>query len=192
MKIIIILFACSFFGQVYSQNKSIDSIVMSFSNKYRTELIHKDSIFIDSVKSIINKKGCESLSSIYISHQYSNIVVYELTRNLLNTDTSCFQIILNNISYYDEDPNSIRYNDINSFPVAKAVYSENLILQRLAKYLMESSFLNNCEYIQNSKKEMLVHLKNILLSEEMDDEILKSKNNCRYNNIQRITADQNH
>ena len=145
----------------------LDSILNEYNRQYRTELESDDFTLLKELKNIgyNNKEYTEAIEKHLLSKKYSNPMMVELAKLLVNENEDNLKILARNLSLFKYDENSIRPYEDSNYPVLWALEnSKNKVL--FTEYLLNSEYLNDCKFLCSQEDFIIRILGRTLLIEE--------------------------
>jgi len=159
-----ISFFLLFLSNLYSQNSDIDKIINDYEQKYRIELNESDFKLIDSISNVIETEGCVYLNKLIETKSVSSAILDSIIKNLVNKEI-CFLEILENVDLFIFNPEATSPLDPINYPVYSLLVHNSKYDEVFIEYLVQSNYLNDCEFLIKKKEKRLTYIKLIFKRE---------------------------
>ncbi|MEZ5031006.1 MAG: hypothetical protein R2787_06385 [Saprospiraceae bacterium] len=176
MKFIILILFVTISTLGRTQEVNMDSILNDYERKFRVELNRSDTLLINELLEKLDD-NCQIFSSLVESKRYSNTFIIELTKRMVNKGI-CIRQVVDKIEYYfPVDELGIS----SGYPVYYGAIVNKDGLTRIRKYLIESDYLLDCQFLLG-RSIFTVKLLSYILNQTTDP-IGNYEQNCRGANL---------
>ena len=130
-------------------------------------------------------ENCTTFKKEIESKKYSNAFINEYTSQLI-IENECQPEILDLLDHYRPEGTDIM--SIKSYPILQSILESNEHTQIIKDFIYKSSYLNDCDLLENYSQNKLKYLSKIIFESQTISDSSNSQNNtdCEEKNFQNL------